>query len=239
MQITREWLKDKNAGFQIIDWFNLNFGTIGGYIEVIHKLLTDNKKSWAIWILNRYGPVDDILEIKDDLTVDNLIFPGTVKIKGSMHIIDNVIVGGCLVIDGSINICGDVLVNDTLKVKGNIKATGPINVHNDIEVDGNIKSDFFIVSTGSIKINGHIEAGTTINSKDIKAYTIKSRNLEISGSVIANSVIVQEFIYVGKNIEVKDFIRADGYEIGGSIVIGGKHFNYCYGTPERRKRLQA
>lgn len=51
MKITTEWLNDKRACKEEIDWFISQTET--DFVKVLEKLITENKLQWANWLIVR------------------------------------------------------------------------------------------------------------------------------------------------------------------------------------------
>jgi hypothetical protein len=51
MKITKEWLQEKNACADGVVWFKKQTESDG--LEVVNKLITDNKLDWANWLIVR------------------------------------------------------------------------------------------------------------------------------------------------------------------------------------------
>ena len=141
MKITLDYLKEKNACKEGVDWFRSKFGHEGApYQTVLDELAKENRSDWASWLIKTAGSTKDVLEIKGDLIVEHSIF-----------------------FSGSIKVTGKIIAK-ILQAGSGIKAGEGIEAGDGIEAGSGIEAGWGIEAGLGIKAGDSIEAGEEIEA---------------------------------------------------------------------------
>jgi hypothetical protein len=86
MEITLEWLQEKNADQAFQDRFADVFGESGAdYQAVLDYLAADDYAQWARWLMSAAGPTDKVMRITGDLITEKSIFySGSILVTGEI-----------------------------------------------------------------------------------------------------------------------------------------------------------
>lgn len=95
------------------------------YVELLRALQMAGRAGDASWLLQQFGPTDDVLEL-DELSDECLVFPGTVRVRGNVDVASMIHVGGHLVTRGGVRAGGDVTVGGDLQCDGALQAEGVV-----------------------------------------------------------------------------------------------------------------
>src|SRR3990167_9822181 len=127
MQITLEFLKEKNACHDGIAWFEKHIGTSGEYQAVWDALAADEATpiDWARWLLETAGKTNDVKVISGDLTGDRFYFSGEVRITGAA-IVKFLLAGLGIKAGGGIKAGWGIEAGLGIKAGGGIEAGGGI-----------------------------------------------------------------------------------------------------------------
>lgn len=84
MQITLQWLEEKNACAKARLAFKHEYPEGAEYQDVLNALAADNKISWAYWLIQNAGPTQEVLLV-DELSVDtSFFFAGRIAVNGDI-----------------------------------------------------------------------------------------------------------------------------------------------------------
>ena len=78
MKITKEWLNEKSACSEGLEWFNSRFPEGGEYQIVLNALAEDGQEGHADWLMSKAGPTKDVLEV-ESWSGKRLFFAGTIR----------------------------------------------------------------------------------------------------------------------------------------------------------------
>ena len=123
MQITLEWLKEKNACADGVEWFQRNFPAGGGYQAVLDALAHENLSSWGSWLLSTAGPAGTVLKINGDYEAHfGLYFAGRVEISESIKVAGHFLAGSGIKAGSGIEAGEDFAIYAGLSVRLSLKA---------------------------------------------------------------------------------------------------------------------
>lgn len=95
MKLTVDFLKAKRACTEGLCWFETNFGSEADYQTVLNLLAKEHLASWASWVLQAVGPIDDVMEISADTTIDGYLFvAGNLSCTASLQVALSIKAGG-------------------------------------------------------------------------------------------------------------------------------------------------
>ena len=151
MKITKELLKEKGAcvdGYRAFleEYPEKKFPDGVEYQELL-DVCAEKNWEYGVWLLNKFGPTNEIREIEGDLIVEkSIIFAGQIKVSGYIE------AGGGIKAGGKI------------KAGLGIKAGGGIEAGEEIEAGEGIKAGWRIKAGGGIEAGEEIEAGLGIKA---------------------------------------------------------------------------
>ncbi|HBC93672.1 MAG TPA: hypothetical protein DCZ10_12465, partial [Pelotomaculum sp.] len=94
MQITLDWLREKEACSESMLRFKHTFPEGAEYQDVLDALAKENKADWAAWLMKEAGSTNDVLEVESLEVECSLFFAGQIKIKGLVKIAKWLLAGG-------------------------------------------------------------------------------------------------------------------------------------------------
>lgn len=82
--ITIDMLIEKDAYSDLIDWYQRTYTSVLDYGELLVELVHDVRYDDAIWVLQQFGKVNEVLKLDGSEIFDNFIYPGNVYITGDV-----------------------------------------------------------------------------------------------------------------------------------------------------------
>ena len=163
MKITKELLKEKGAcvdGYRAFleEYPEKKFPDGVEYQELL-DVCAEKNWEYGVWLLNKFGPTNEIREIEGDLiTEKSIIFAGQIKVSGGIK------AGRYIEAGGGIKAGGCIEAGWGIEAGGGIKAGGCIEAGWGIKAGGGIKAGCSIEAGDGIKAGRYIEAGWGIEA---------------------------------------------------------------------------
>ena len=86
MQITLDWLKEKGACPDGIEWFLEKYPNGGDHQTILNHLAQEDKDGWATWLLSNVGKTETKLELDELVSDKSVFFTGSIVVKGKIII---------------------------------------------------------------------------------------------------------------------------------------------------------
>src|SRR4030065_701051 len=93
MIINTEWMKEKNAGNDLLTWFADRFPNGGELQSVLDQACADDHPGHASWVLKHAGRNDSVYAA-ETFKSKHFVFAGSIKISGSIEIDGYIEAGG-------------------------------------------------------------------------------------------------------------------------------------------------
>src|SRR4030065_1593584 len=85
MIINTEWMKEKNAGNDLLTWFADRFPNGGELQSVLDQACADDHPGHASWVLKHAGRNDSVYAA-ETIKAKHFVVAGSIKISGSIEI---------------------------------------------------------------------------------------------------------------------------------------------------------
>lgn len=211
------------------------------YVELLRALQMAGRAGDASWLLQQFGPTDDVLEL-DELSDECLVFPGTVRVRGNVDVASMIHVGGHLVTRGGVRAGGDVTVGGDLQCDGALQAEGVVRcaslrlgmplLAQAVHCAGALRSDSAVhlrgelvvgeqaAIRGTLDVAGHVSCTRSLQAlEDVRVGGAlrAGHGIRCGGNLTCDGPLSAGWgLRVGGDIEGHDTIQA-----GESIVCGG------------------
>jgi len=244
LDLNRKFVKAKRPCADGFRWFIKNFAKGGDYQQLLDALVDDNRVSDACWLLDQFGPTDEV-RVVDEVDARAMVFAGTLKVMGSVHVDQLIRTGKQLHVQGSVRagfegqsgipagiICGeDALVTGAVNVKGDLKAQGSIKagwavlVQGDLSVRGDFCSGWEIECSGAVEVGGNLKSGRQLL---VHENLCCAKSVQVQGTVqvhgqltVGQGIIAEDDLICGMHLDAGWGILSRGnIEAGGGIRAG-------------------
>jgi cytoskeletal protein CcmA (bactofilin family) len=215
MKITHDWLVNKRACKDGVEYFDNHFPEGGDYQNVLNNLGTTRYLSYIHWLIEAIGPRAAYDLVCDSIKTNHLARAGDLTCNGPLEALDGINIAGNLKVNGPI-VCmgrmlvmGDIICEDKLHCSEQIECWGSMIIgteihtgystycHRHIEAKNLICEDNLICN-GRVHIEEEAKVNNIINAHSFKCPKVTAgRKIVIEASFHCNEVTTPA-LYVGR-----------------------------------------
>ena len=233
MDFTKKFVKAKSPCADGFRWFVRHYKDGGNYQELLDALVADGRVNDACWLLDQFGPTDDVREV-DAVEATAAVFAGTLHVRGNIDVDSLVRTGRSLIVGGGIragqhtppNGLHGVQAGEDLRAGGLVACMGPlvvgrtvrvgwgIRVEGDVSCADDLRALWGLECTGSVSVDGAIFLGQDLHVEgDLRC----GRTATVGGSLhagggvkVGQGVVADGAVDCGMHLEAGWGVRAGG-----------------------------
>src|SRR5690606_13945152 len=225
MQLTKNFVKAKNPCASGYKWFLRDHHGQGDYQAVLDALVADGRVDDACWLLDQFGPTDNVL-VLDSIDAAAIVFAGTLVARRGICV-DTVVRAGARIVSGA-----GVRAGSAIVAGGNIEAQGSIVCDGDIRAGGDVQAGWGIAAGARLDCGGVLRAAWDIRTgQDAHAAgtVLAGQGLDIGGALRGGQGIktggdlrAQAAVTAARGIQAAgEIVCGDHLEAGWGIKAGG------------------
>lgn len=225
VNITRNFIRAKRPCADGFRWFLRRQEIGSNYQALLDDLVREGRVRDACWLLDQFGPTDDVLEV-DELHGDAVVFAGAIVCSGNADIGTLLRTGRDLQVQGGLQVGEELLVGGALRVDGPVQCGGKarigsdarvgwgLAVEGDFQCDAGVRVGWDMRGAARVQVSGDLSVGRELQARG---------DLHCTGRVRAGGdVQVQGAIDVGRGIEAHGSVGCVGHlQAGWGVRAGG------------------
>ena len=223
--ITRNFIRAKRPCADGYRWLLRRPEADSNYQTLLDDLVRDGRVNDACWLLDQFGPTDDVLQV-NHLLADALVFAGTVECTGNADVTSLLRTGRSLSVRGGLQVGGSLQVGDDLAVGAALRCDADIRIGGDARTEWGVDAGKELVCDGHLRVGWGVRCGAGVR---VKGDLTVAQDLSAQGKLhcdgrvrVGGDLVVVWAIGVERGIEVVGALDCtDHLEAGWGIRAGG------------------
>ncbi len=225
VNITRNFIRAKRPCAEGFRWFLRRQEIGSNYQALLDDLVREGRVSDACWLLDQFGPTDDVLQV-DELQADALVFAGAIVCTGNADIGTLLRTGRDLHVHGGLQVGGELQVGGALRVDGPWQCGGKARIGSDLRVGWGVVVDGELQCDASVRIGWDLACAARVQ---VAGDLAVGRELQARGDLhcvgrvrVGGDLQVDGEIDVGRGIEASGSVGCVGHlQAGWGVRAGG------------------
>lgn len=225
VNITRNFIRAKRPCADGFRWFLRRQEIGSNYQTLLDDLVCEGRITDACWLLDQFGPTDDVLEV-DDLFGEAVVFAGAIVCKGNADVATLLRTGRDLQVGGGLQVGADMQIGGALRVEGPVQCAGKARISSDVRVGWGMAVEGDLQCDSSLRVTWELRGGARVQvDGDLQV----GRDLHTGGDLhcigrvrAGGDLQVEGAIDIGRGIEVAGSVGCIGHlQAGWGVRAGG------------------
>lgn len=229
MDFTKKFVKAKSPCADGFRWFVRHYKDGGNYQELLDALVADGRVNDACWLLDQFGPTDDVREV-DAVDATAMVFAGTLHVRGNIDVDSLVRAGRSLIVDGGVragqhappNGLHGVQAGDDLRVGGLLACVGPLVVGRSLRVGWGIRVEGDVSCADDLRALWGLEC---TGNADVAGALFLGQDVQVDGDLRCGKTVT-----VGGNLSVGGSMKTGQGIVAHGDIACGMHLEAGWGV---------